>query len=120
MMQWKSGQEFVRPVYTPLSGPNVRLLEQADRVSNTTPEPGINGSPKIPHKSSVRMLIISTSCQRSQNLYMLSLLSIYFVIVLIMCIIFICALVIILIVTLVTYRIILITLNNCIHSVCAC
>ncbi|XP_070520837.1 phospholipid-transporting ATPase ID isoform X2 [Cardiocondyla obscurior] len=51
-MQWKSGQEFVRPVYTPLSGPNVRLLEQADRVSNTTPEPGINGSPKIPHKSS--------------------------------------------------------------------
>lgn len=61
-MQWKSGQEFVRPVYTPLSGPNVRLLEQADRVSNTTPEPGINGSPKIPHKSSVRMLIISTSC----------------------------------------------------------
>ncbi|XP_071653448.1 phospholipid-transporting ATPase ID isoform X3 [Temnothorax longispinosus] len=51
-MRWKSGQEFVRPVYTPLSGPNVRLLEQADRVSNTTPEPGINGSPKIPHKSS--------------------------------------------------------------------
>ncbi|KAL6435703.1 hypothetical protein ACFW04_005540 [Cataglyphis niger] len=51
-MQWKSGQEFVRPVYTPLSGPNVRLLEQADGVSNTTPEPGINGSPKIPHKSS--------------------------------------------------------------------
>ncbi|KAG5334899.1 AT8B2 ATPase, partial [Acromyrmex heyeri] len=48
-MQWKSGQEFVRPVYTPLSGPNVRLLEQADRVSSTTPEPGINGSP---HKSS--------------------------------------------------------------------
>lgn len=61
-MRWKSGQEFVRPVYTPLSGPNVRLLEQADRVSNTTPEPGINGNPKIPHKSSVRMLIISTSC----------------------------------------------------------
>ncbi|XP_072752553.1 phospholipid-transporting ATPase ID isoform X4 [Anoplolepis gracilipes] len=51
-MRWKSGQEFVRPVYTPLSGPNVRLLEQADRVSNTTPEPGINGSPKIPHTSS--------------------------------------------------------------------
>ncbi|XP_025986047.1 phospholipid-transporting ATPase ID isoform X2 [Solenopsis invicta] len=51
-MKWKTGQEFVRPVYTPLSGPNVRLLEQADRVSNTTPEPGINGSPKIPHKSS--------------------------------------------------------------------
>jgi len=64
-MHWKSGQEFVRPVYTPLSGPNVRLLEQADRVSNTTPEPGINGSPKIPHKSSVRMLIISTSCHQS-------------------------------------------------------
>ncbi|XP_032687360.1 phospholipid-transporting ATPase ID isoform X4 [Odontomachus brunneus] len=51
-MRWRSGQEFVRPVYTPLSGPNVRLLEQADRVSNTTPEPGINGSPKIPHKPS--------------------------------------------------------------------
>ncbi|XP_018349951.1 PREDICTED: phospholipid-transporting ATPase ID isoform X2 [Trachymyrmex septentrionalis] len=51
-MQWKSGQEFVRPVYTPLSGPNIRLLEQADRVSSTTPESGINGSPKIPHKSS--------------------------------------------------------------------
>ncbi|EFN73640.1 Probable phospholipid-transporting ATPase ID [Camponotus floridanus] len=51
-MRWKNGQEFVRPVYTPLSGPNVRLLEQADIVSNTTPEPGINGSPKIPHKSS--------------------------------------------------------------------
>ncbi|XP_029669942.1 phospholipid-transporting ATPase ID, partial [Formica exsecta] len=51
-MRWKNGQEFVRPVYTPLSGPNVRLLEQADRVSNTTPEPGINGNPKIPHKSS--------------------------------------------------------------------
>ncbi|XP_020292997.1 phospholipid-transporting ATPase ID isoform X3 [Pseudomyrmex gracilis] len=50
-MRWKSGQEFVRPVYTPLSGPNVRLLEQ-DRVSYATPEPGINGSPKIPHKSS--------------------------------------------------------------------
>lgn len=59
-MRWRSGQEFVRPVYTPLSGPNVHLLEQADRVSNTTPEPGINGSPKIPHKPSVRMLIIST------------------------------------------------------------
>jgi len=63
-MQWKSGQEFVRPVYTPLSGPNVRLLEQADRVSRTTPEPGINGSPKIPHKSSVRMLIISIFCHQ--------------------------------------------------------
>lgn len=75
MMQWKSGQEFVRPVYTSLSGPNVRLLEQADRVSNTTPEPGINGSPKIPPKSSVRMLIISTSSHRSRNL--LSLLSVY-------------------------------------------
>ncbi|XP_067214700.1 phospholipid-transporting ATPase ID isoform X3 [Linepithema humile] len=50
-MRWQSGQEFVRPVYTPLSGPNVRLLEQADRVSNTSPEPGINGSPKT-HKSS--------------------------------------------------------------------
>jgi hypothetical protein len=59
-MHWKSGQEFVRPIYTPLSGPNVHLLEQGDRVS-TTPEPGINDSPKIPHKSSVRMLIISTS-----------------------------------------------------------
>ncbi|KAH0946694.1 hypothetical protein HN011_008747 [Eciton burchellii] len=50
-MHWKSGQEFVRPIYTPLSGPNVHLLEQGDRVS-TTPEPGINDSPKIPHKSS--------------------------------------------------------------------
>lgn len=68
-MQWKNGQEFVRPVYTPLSGPNVRLLEQADRVSNTTPEPGINGSPKIPHKSSVRMLIISTSCHEICTCY---------------------------------------------------
>ncbi|XP_012541419.1 phospholipid-transporting ATPase ID isoform X2 [Monomorium pharaonis] len=51
-MQWKNGQEFVRPVYTPLSGPNARLLEQADRMPNTTSESGINGSQKIPHKSS--------------------------------------------------------------------
>ncbi|XP_011344582.1 phospholipid-transporting ATPase ID isoform X2 [Ooceraea biroi] len=51
-MHWKSGQEFVRPIYTPLNDPNVRLLEQADRVSSSTPEPGINGSPNILHKSS--------------------------------------------------------------------
>ncbi|KAK2581679.1 hypothetical protein KPH14_002172 [Odynerus spinipes] len=52
-MRWKNGQEFVRQVYTPLSGPNVRLLEQADRMSSTTPEPGIGGaSPKLRRKSS--------------------------------------------------------------------
>lgn len=52
-MRWKNGQEFVRQVYTPLSGPNVRLLEQADRMSSTTPEPGICGaSPKLRLKSS--------------------------------------------------------------------
>lgn len=80
MMQWKNGQEFVRPVYTPLSGPNVRLLEQADRVSSTTPEPGINGSPKIPHKSSVRMLIISTCCHdHGDYMYMLLLLSLFII-----------------------------------------
>ncbi|XP_015185960.1 PREDICTED: phospholipid-transporting ATPase ID isoform X2 [Polistes dominula] len=51
-MRWKNGQEFVRQVYTPLSGPNVRLLEQADRMSSTTPEPGISASPKLQHKPS--------------------------------------------------------------------
>ncbi|XP_011498732.1 PREDICTED: phospholipid-transporting ATPase ID isoform X1 [Ceratosolen solmsi marchali] len=51
-MKWKNGQEFVRPVYTPLSGANVRLLEQADRISSTTPEPGINGGAKVPLKHS--------------------------------------------------------------------
>jgi hypothetical protein len=56
-MKWKNGQEFVRPVYTPLSGANVRLLEQADRISSTTPEPGINGGAKVPLKHSVRMLL---------------------------------------------------------------
>ncbi|XP_016845429.1 probable phospholipid-transporting ATPase IM isoform X4 [Nasonia vitripennis] len=51
-MKWKNGQEFVRPVYTPLSGANARLLEQADRISSTTPEPGINGAAKVPLKHS--------------------------------------------------------------------
>ncbi|XP_066581090.1 phospholipid-transporting ATPase ID isoform X2 [Prorops nasuta] len=52
MMRWKSGQDFVHPVFTPVNGPNARLLEQADRMSSTTPEPCINGSPKIPTRSS--------------------------------------------------------------------
>ncbi|XP_015596375.1 phospholipid-transporting ATPase ID isoform X2 [Cephus cinctus] len=52
MMRWKNGQEFVRQVYTPISGANARLLEQADRLSNTTPEPGLIEAPKIPSGSS--------------------------------------------------------------------
>lgn len=68
-MRWKSGQEFVRQVYTPLSGPNVRLLEQADRMSSTTPEPGIGASPKLQHKHSVRMFIFDTHPPAVQKYY---------------------------------------------------
>lgn len=68
-MRWKSGQEFVRQVYTPLSGPNVRLLEQADRMSSTTPEPGISASPKLQHKPSVRMFIFDTHLPAMQKFY---------------------------------------------------
>ncbi|XP_043584122.1 phospholipid-transporting ATPase ID isoform X2 [Bombus pyrosoma] len=50
-MRWKNGQEFVQ-VYTPISGPNVRLLEQVDRISNIIGEPGPIGSPMVPHKLS--------------------------------------------------------------------
>ncbi|XP_046141510.1 phospholipid-transporting ATPase ID isoform X3 [Osmia bicornis bicornis] len=50
-MRWKNGQEFVQ-VYTPISGPNVRLLEQVDRISNIIRDPGVYGSPMIPHKHS--------------------------------------------------------------------
>ncbi|KAF3421427.1 hypothetical protein E2986_05257, partial [Frieseomelitta varia] len=50
-MRWKNGQEFVQ-VYTPKTGPNVRLLEQVDRISNIIGEPGPIGSPMVPHKLS--------------------------------------------------------------------
>ncbi|XP_033177184.1 phospholipid-transporting ATPase ID isoform X2 [Bombus impatiens] len=50
-MRWKNGQEFVQ-VYTPISGPNVRLLEQVDRISNIIGEPGPIGSSMVPHKLS--------------------------------------------------------------------
>ncbi|KAG6801693.1 phospholipid-transporting ATPase ID isoform X7 [Apis mellifera caucasica] len=50
-MRWKNGQEFVQ-VYTSITGPNVRLLEQVDRISNIIGEPGTNGSPMVPHKLS--------------------------------------------------------------------
>ncbi|XP_076647185.1 ATPase phospholipid transporting 8B isoform X2 [Halictus rubicundus] len=50
-MRWKNGQEFVQ-VYTPITGPSVRLLEHVDRISNMIPERGIYGSPMIPHKLS--------------------------------------------------------------------
>ncbi|XP_046608666.1 probable phospholipid-transporting ATPase IM isoform X4 [Neodiprion virginianus] len=45
-MQWNNGQELVRPIYSPLNGVNARLLDQADRISSTTPEPVINGQPR--------------------------------------------------------------------------
>ncbi|XP_076288179.1 ATPase phospholipid transporting 8B isoform X2 [Lasioglossum baleicum] len=50
-MRWKNGQEFVQ-VYTPITGPSVRLLEHVDRISNMFPERGIYGSSMIPHKFS--------------------------------------------------------------------
>ncbi|XP_043278571.1 probable phospholipid-transporting ATPase IM isoform X10 [Venturia canescens] len=40
-MHWKNGQEFVHRVNSPISGANARLLEQADGMSSTTPEPNI-------------------------------------------------------------------------------
>ncbi|XP_023288917.1 phospholipid-transporting ATPase ID, partial [Orussus abietinus] len=86
-IKWKNGQEFVRQVYSPISGANARLLEQADRMSNTSPEPeleqqhrtrtgtgigtahlgpwtGINGVPKIAPVFSVRMLVKSNAPRR--------------------------------------------------------
>ena len=59
IMKWKNGQEFVRQVYTPISSPDAYLLDQADRIYSTTPEPGINGAPKIAPKVSVRMLLLN-------------------------------------------------------------
>lgn len=66
-MRWKNGQEFVQ-VYTPISGPNVRLLEQVDRISNIIGEPGPIGSPMVPHKLSVRMTIINTSLLQTEKI----------------------------------------------------
>lgn len=65
-MRWKNGQEFVQ-VYTSITGPNVRLLEQVDRISNIIGEPGTNGSPMVPHKLSVRMLIINTPLPQTKR-----------------------------------------------------
>ncbi|XP_034946393.1 phospholipid-transporting ATPase ID isoform X2 [Chelonus insularis] len=45
-MKWNNGQDFVRPVYTPITSANARLLEQGDLISTTTPEPSINGGTK--------------------------------------------------------------------------
>lgn len=55
-MKWKNGQDFVRQVQTPISSANARLLEQGDIISNTTPEPSVNGGLKGPHNNAVRML----------------------------------------------------------------
>ncbi|XP_033230353.1 phospholipid-transporting ATPase ID isoform X2 [Belonocnema kinseyi] len=52
IIKWTNGQEFVRQVYTPISGADTYLLDQADRISSTTPEPVINGAPKITPKVS--------------------------------------------------------------------
>lgn len=66
-MRWKNGQEFVQ-VYTPISGPNVRLLEQVDRISNIIRDPGVYGSPMIPHKRSVRMIILMHILLTTKNM----------------------------------------------------
>ncbi|KAK0157633.1 hypothetical protein PV328_011346 [Microctonus aethiopoides] len=50
-MKWKNGQDFVRQVQTPISSANARLLEQGDIISNTTPEPSVNGGLKGPHNN---------------------------------------------------------------------
>ncbi|XP_015123681.1 phospholipid-transporting ATPase ID isoform X2 [Diachasma alloeum] len=46
-VKWKNGQEFVRSVHPSISSANARLLEQADRMGNSTPEPDINARGKI-------------------------------------------------------------------------
>lgn len=57
IIKWKNGHEFVRQVYTPISGADTHLLGQDDRISNSTPESIINGVTKISPKLSVRMLV---------------------------------------------------------------
>ncbi|XP_043482103.1 phospholipid-transporting ATPase ID isoform X2 [Leptopilina heterotoma] len=52
IIKWKNGHDFVRQVYTPLSGADTHLLGQDDRISSPTPESIINGVSKISPKLS--------------------------------------------------------------------